>query len=631
MKPPERCDLAILTVTEIELNQMMKAFTLPGLIKATPPIRVCSNGNLYWKQSLRLARNDRELSIVIGNVARSGMVATTLRTVRFLMDYTLSMMVLAGIAGGWKGKVKIGDVIRPQNILDLSASVAQGGKFDYRSHHHRPKPAVAEMLGTVWLEPAELESHIWRILGQNQAPQATVNAEHYEGHIAVTPSVHDGVLACGDVLVRDSKRFPVWAENNQQLQGFEMETGGMVQALEQFQETLPWFVVRGISDFCDEHKSNEFQPYAAAAAAAYVRLFAERCFEVGMLSLTANSAVFAPSLPAPAPVVTPVAPDAGMNLPTLQTPEASSSEPLAVTKRWESIKENWMLGRTNSMLRELELLRSDAQFQQASLGLRARILRFEAEVALILDHDVPRAEALVGQADQIVALDRPLTARIRAAQGDSAGALEYLGEPSNLEEWNTRMNVQLQSGDARGMLVEFERPPDGVGPDTESHRLRTLALLTTKEVSLAETSLDRIKAKRPDAFAVRLAGAYVDYFRTLSPGAPESAYALMPNPVSLDFVKRDPASLAALDRAAKEFAELAALSANSKLERQMQQWQLAALANHIEHQAEAAALCAKLLAAFPGDRTVINWSEARGYVTGEDRVNALAFELGITL
>ncbi len=632
MNPPESCDLAILTVTEIELDQMRRAFTLSGSIKDTPPKLVCNNGRLYWRQSLRSAREDRELSIVIGNVARAGMVAAALRTVRFLLDYTPSLIVLAGIAGGWKGKVKIGDVIRPQNVLDLSASVAQGGKFDYRSNHHRLKVRVAEMLGTGWLNLADLETHTWRILGQGQAPRATANKEHYDGYIAARPGVHDGVLACGDILVRDSQKFPEWAENNQQLQGFEMETGGMVQALEQFHETLSWLVVRGVSDFCDEHKSNEFQPYAAATAAAYVRLFAEYCFEGGMLSQATNSAVFAPPSPTLTPIVAPATSDIGVNLPTIQALEIPLSGSSTVTKLWESIKEKWALGQSESTLRELASLRSDVHFQRAPPELRARVLRFEADAGLILNHDIPGAEALAGQADQIAAPNRAFAARIRAAAGDVVGALASLNEPSNLEEWNTRMNVQLQHGDAPGMLVEFDRPPDGVGPDTESHRLRTLALLTTREIALAETSFNRIKTKRPGAFAVRLAGAYLDYFRTLSPGAPESAYTLTPNPVSLGFVKRDSASLAALDQAAKEFADLAALSpANSNVRRQMQQWQLAALANHVEHQAEAAALCAELLAVFPGDRTIINWSEERRYVTSGDRVDALAFELGITL
>jgi nucleoside phosphorylase len=45
---------------------------------------------------------------------------------------------------------------------------------------------------------------------------------------------------------------------------FEMEAAGMM-------DHFPCLVVRGICDYCDSHKNKQWQPYAAATAAAYAK------------------------------------------------------------------------------------------------------------------------------------------------------------------------------------------------------------------------------------------------------------------------------------------------------------------------------------------------------------------------
>ncbi|KAL4893070.1 nucleoside phosphorylase domain-containing protein [Aspergillus ambiguus] len=45
---------------------------------------------------------------------------------------------------------------------------------------------------------------------------------------------------------------------------FEMEAAGLMN-------TFPYLVIRGISDYADTHKNDDWQGYAAAAAAAYAK------------------------------------------------------------------------------------------------------------------------------------------------------------------------------------------------------------------------------------------------------------------------------------------------------------------------------------------------------------------------
>lgn len=75
--------------------------------------------------------------------------------------------------------------------------------------------------------------------------------------------VHRGTIASGEMVVKDAALRDQLAEQHDLL-CFEMEAAG---ALADF----PCIVIRGISDYCDSHKNDQWHGYAAAVAAAYGR------------------------------------------------------------------------------------------------------------------------------------------------------------------------------------------------------------------------------------------------------------------------------------------------------------------------------------------------------------------------
>lgn len=75
--------------------------------------------------------------------------------------------------------------------------------------------------------------------------------------------VHRGTIASGEMVIKDAKKRDDLAQEHGVL-CFEMEAAG---ALTDF----PCMVIRGISDYCDSHKNDEWHGYAAAVAAAYAR------------------------------------------------------------------------------------------------------------------------------------------------------------------------------------------------------------------------------------------------------------------------------------------------------------------------------------------------------------------------
>jgi nucleoside phosphorylase len=75
--------------------------------------------------------------------------------------------------------------------------------------------------------------------------------------------VHRGTIASGELVVKDAILRDQLARGYGLL-CFEMEAAG---ALADF----PCIVIRGISDYCDSHKNDQWHGYAAAVAAAYAR------------------------------------------------------------------------------------------------------------------------------------------------------------------------------------------------------------------------------------------------------------------------------------------------------------------------------------------------------------------------
>ena len=77
------------------------------------------------------------------------------------------------------------------------------------------------------------------------------------------PAIHYGLIASADKLMKDA-RFRDSLANEHGILCFEMEAAGLM-------DNFPCLVIRGICDYADTHKNDQWQGYAAATAAAYAK------------------------------------------------------------------------------------------------------------------------------------------------------------------------------------------------------------------------------------------------------------------------------------------------------------------------------------------------------------------------
>ncbi|KAL9611776.1 MAG: hypothetical protein Q9167_003587 [Letrouitia subvulpina] len=91
-----------------------------------------------------------------------------------------------------------------------------------------------------------------------------------------SPRIHYGAIGSGDsVVVAGKKRYQLYEKFG--IICFDMEATGLIPLHN-------YLVIRGISNYSDSHKNKEWQPYAAAAAAAYAHELV--CILSGQTELT---------------------------------------------------------------------------------------------------------------------------------------------------------------------------------------------------------------------------------------------------------------------------------------------------------------------------------------------------------
>jgi nucleoside phosphorylase len=112
-----------------------------------------------------------------------------------------------------------------------------------------------------------------KILPARVVPEPGKEREYAE-HVADAPALHESVILSDNILLRDASVLIDAANDlHQQIRAGEMEAAGCVMACTDHYPPIPWFVIRGVSDFGDDLKNDRFHSLASAAVASYAALY----------------------------------------------------------------------------------------------------------------------------------------------------------------------------------------------------------------------------------------------------------------------------------------------------------------------------------------------------------------------
>lgn len=257
--------------------------------------------NDYFIGTIPALEGSGKHTIVVALLKQKGMGAATAAAVNLLRSFlSIREVLMVGIAAGVpnptdpSSHVRLGDVVVSDEygLLAWDRVKLIGKRVQYWDSS--PKPSAFMMGKVKMLEASRLtgphpwEGHIDRVqalnLGDFSRPRTDVlfdcrNPDQRIRHPsdrqrrARRPRVHYGRIGSANALlrrcdVRDKLR------DQYQLRAIEMESSGLADAT-WTHATQSYFVIRGISDYGDERKSDTWQGYAALAAAAYCRSLLE--------------------------------------------------------------------------------------------------------------------------------------------------------------------------------------------------------------------------------------------------------------------------------------------------------------------------------------------------------------------
>lgn len=263
----KRVDVAILTVIPAELRAMLRALRLQRRDGEKQP-----DGSIYFSKNIRSHLNNREFRLLVGVIADVGNEYSAIAATQIIKDFEPQIMILVGIAAGMKGKVRIGEVIIGDRVVDYeSASVedVKGEvKLEPRPEVPRISQAVKQDLASYFPETKRLNTLFKKIGGKYPVPNSEAQAKRFPRDVASKIIVKPfTTIASGQKLLRKPQYLRTLRRTvHGKIEVGDMEASGFAKACDKLR--TDWMVVRGISDFGDKFKNDEFHSFAATSATA---------------------------------------------------------------------------------------------------------------------------------------------------------------------------------------------------------------------------------------------------------------------------------------------------------------------------------------------------------------------------
>lgn len=262
----ETIDFAIITAIQVERQAVCQSFGLGDQHRVHQGVRT------YWKTQMDLGEGEF-YRLVVTQLADAASVDGALAARDAIATWHPRALLMVGIAGAAKETIHLGDVVLGEEIY----------------YYERGKTTAAGSLPEPKQYPAD--STLW---------DRVITVAPWDGQIPLPrpdggegrPRVIPGVIASGEQVIADGAVRDRIAASNRKIAAIEMEGYGVSAAAWKLDQPVPCLVIRGISDRADAHKGDDWQPYAALAAAAFTRHF------LGDRPLTPQKQAYPPADPA---------------------------------------------------------------------------------------------------------------------------------------------------------------------------------------------------------------------------------------------------------------------------------------------------------------------------------------------
>ena len=264
----EKRHVGIVTVKECELRAV-----LATLGKNMPLHEDRASGAFrYWFGEL--VQNDgAKLSLVVTCVGEPRNVPCAIAVEHLVNDFALDLLMCVGIAAGPKDKVKLGDVVCADRVYDYEHVRLELHKLFglFKLRKSAPRPLYSEVHKSIKLaaqiyEKKSMDNLLAQVLPKTDRERLPVGFPN-----TFAPGFHKGTIAAGEKLIADGSLRKMYRKVDQNIRAGDQEDSGFAQVA--VLKEIRWCVFRGICDYADPNKGDNWQYVAALAASCAAMSF----------------------------------------------------------------------------------------------------------------------------------------------------------------------------------------------------------------------------------------------------------------------------------------------------------------------------------------------------------------------
>lgn len=243
MNQDNSVDVVIVTALEKERDAVLHHLNSPISMES-------KNGVVY-----NLENSKTICKVLLLCLGRMGNVEAAIAVTQAISHWNPAAIILTGIMGGVRSSERsLGDLIVAEQIVGYELGKVRDTGMESRWEVLRPTHRLIKKARDFSPDKCAFRSIIPRPNGST-------------GRV---PTVHFGVVASGEKVIADTSTIPELQRSWGKLIGVDMEGFGVASAVYRSDSDPAMFMVKGICDWADSNKNDDWQAYAADVAAAYV-------------------------------------------------------------------------------------------------------------------------------------------------------------------------------------------------------------------------------------------------------------------------------------------------------------------------------------------------------------------------
>jgi nucleoside phosphorylase len=247
-------DVVIVTATADELERVKYAFG--------PNWNIVGRAGFVYYLTV-WSTGSRTLTLVAAQQNRMGLVQAALTTNRLVSCWKPRLVAMTGVCAGNQAHVRKGDLVAASEVFDYGSGKIADGKLipDYHSVSTDDSLLCLLTMMAADRQLCEETKNSWPVVPGRPDTELTV---------------HVGAFASGAAVVADERIVKDIATKKRSVRALDMEAYGVASASIANRPPLPFLVIKGVQDFADGFKSDEYRSYCAHVSAVFLRAFLAR-------------------------------------------------------------------------------------------------------------------------------------------------------------------------------------------------------------------------------------------------------------------------------------------------------------------------------------------------------------------